>query len=106
MKVNGRTIARSGLDKSNVLRRASTRTAGRYDPEVMAALELIHRRACEGISSADVVASFRCSRRMAEMRFRQIVAHSILDEIQTVRLERARESEGRVRGRVPSNPSR
>ena len=28
---------------------------------------------------------------MAEMRFRQIVGHSILDEIQAVRLEKAKE---------------
>jgi len=76
---------------ASVVRRASTRTSGRYDPQVTAALELIRRRACEGISSADVVSSFKCSRRMAEMRFRQIVSHSILDEIQAVRLEKAKE---------------
>jgi LacI family transcriptional regulator len=71
---------------ASVVRRASTRTASRYDPEVTSALEMIRRSACEGISSADVVASFKCSRRMAEMRFRQIVGHSILDEIQAVRI--------------------
>lgn len=76
---------------ASVVRRASTRTGSRYDPEVTAALETIRRRACEGISSADVVASFKCSRRMAEMRFRQIVGHSILDEIQAVRLGKAKE---------------
>ena len=63
----------------------------RYDPEVTAAVELIRRKACEGISSADVVTAFKCSRRMAEVRFRQIVGHSILDEIQSVKLERAKE---------------
>ena len=63
----------------------------RYDPEVTAALELIRRRACEGISSADVIVAFKCSRRMAEIRFHKIVGHSILDEIQSVRLEKAKE---------------
>ena len=76
---------------ANIVRRASTRTGRRYDPEVTAAMEMIRRKACEGISSADVVTAFKCSRRMAEVRFRQIVGHSILDEIQTVRLERAKE---------------
>ena len=76
---------------ANIVRRASTRTGHRYDPEVTAAVELIRRKACEGISSADVVTTFKCSRRMAEVRFRQIVGHSILDEIQSVRLERAKE---------------
>jgi LacI family transcriptional regulator len=76
---------------ASIVRRASTRTGRRYDPEVTAAMELIRRKACEGISSADVVTAFKCSRRMAEVRFRQIAGHSILDEIQSVRLERAKE---------------
>ena len=76
---------------ASIVRRSSTRTARHYDPEVTAALELIRRRACEGISSADVVSGFRCSRRMAEVRFRQVVGHSILDEIQSMRLGRAKE---------------
>ena len=76
---------------ASIVRRASTRTGCRYDPEVTAAVELIRRKACEGISSADVVTTFKCSRRMAEVRFRQIVGHSILDEIQSVRLEQAKE---------------
>ena len=76
---------------AGIIRRASTRTGRRYDSEVSSAVELIRRRACEGISSADVVADFKCSRRMAEVRFRQILGHSILDEIQAVRLERAKE---------------
>ena len=76
---------------ASIVRRASTRTGSRYDPEVTAAMELIRRRACEGLSSADVVTAFKCSRRMAEVRFRQTTGHSILDEIQSVRLERAKE---------------
>lgn len=84
-----RTI-RLTFGPANIVRRASTRTARRYDPEVTAALELIRRHACEGMSSADVVKTFRCSRRMAEIRFRQVVGHSILDEIQAIRLENAK----------------
>jgi LacI family transcriptional regulator len=75
---------------ADIIRRASTRTSTRYDPEVAAAMELIRRHACEGISSADALTVFKCSRRMAEMRFRQTTGHSILDEIQTVRLDKAK----------------
>ena len=45
----------------------------------------------QGSSSSEVVAAFKCSRRMAEIRFRQIAGRSILDEIQAVRLDKAKE---------------
>ena len=41
---------------ASIVRRASTRICRRYDPEATAAMELIRRRACEGISSSEVVA--------------------------------------------------
>ena len=90
-KKRQRHVIRLTFGPAGIVRRVSTRTMSRYDPEVTAALELIRRRAYEGISSADVIVAFKCSRRMAEVRFRQIVGHSILDEIQTARLEKAKE---------------
>jgi len=86
-----RQATRLTFGPASIVRRASTRIFRRYDPEATAAIELIRRRACEGISSAEVVATFKCSRRMAEMRFRQITGRSILDEIQAVRLDKAKE---------------
>ena len=86
-----RRAIRLTFGPASIVRRASTRTSRRYDPDVTAALELIRRRACEGISSADVTATFKCSRRMAEVKFRQIAGHSILDEIHSIRLARAKE---------------
>ena len=74
-----------------LVRRASLRHVVKMDSRIVTAMEHIRRKACEGISSADVVTAFKCSRRMAEMRFRQIVGHSILDEIQAVRLGKAKE---------------
>ena len=88
---NRQQTVRLTFGPAGIVRRASTRTASRYDPQVTAALELIRQRACDGISSADVVVLFKCSRRMAEIRFHKIVGHSILDEIQSVRLEKAKE---------------
>lgn len=86
-----RQAIRLTFGPASIVRRASTRTGRRYDPEVTAAQELIRRKACDGLSSAAVTATFKCSRRMAEMRFRQAAGHSILDEIQSVRLARAKE---------------
>ena len=86
-----RQAIRLTFGPASIVRRASTRAGRRYDPEVTAALELIRRKACDGLSSAAVTATFKCSRRMAEMRFRQAAGHSILDEIQSVRLARAKE---------------
>ena len=86
-----RQAVRLTFGPADVVRRASSRTGIRYDAEVAAAAELIRRKACERLTAKDVIATFKCSRRMAEMRFRQILGHSILDEIQAVRLTRAKE---------------
>ena len=74
-----------------VIRRASTRCPAVDDPTVAAALRLIRREACSGISAMTVLGGFPCSRRMAEMRFRKAVGHSVLDEIHAVQLERAKQ---------------
>ena len=56
---------------------------------MLAACELIRQKACEGLKARDVAATFRCGRRMAEIRFRAALGHSILDEIRSVRRTRA-----------------
>lgn len=73
-----------------VVRRESTHRFTRSDPAVARAVELIRREACGGISAADVLRTFDCSRRMAEMRFRAATGRSILEEIRSVRLDMAR----------------
>ena len=74
-----------------VVRRASTRVFFRQDKTVAAALDLIRNEACNGLRARDVAALFPCSRRFADLRFRQATGHSILEEIQAVRLERAQD---------------
>ena len=74
-----------------VIRRASTRRLAAEDTAVTAALGLIRREACSGLSAKTVLAQFPCSRRMAEVRFRKVVGHSVLDEIHAVQLERAKQ---------------
>ena len=71
-----------------VVRRESTRGFGRRETRILSAVELIRREACNGLTAADVLKSLKGSRRLAELRFREMMGHSILDEILNVRLER------------------
>jgi LacI family transcriptional regulator len=73
-----------------VVRRQSTCRYRRSDARVLAAVETIRRQACEGLSAKAVIDGMGCSRRLAEMRFREVTGHSILDEITDVRLANAR----------------
>ena len=77
------------FDDLNVVRRLSTKPLHRSDPVVRDALDLIRRKACNGLTAAEVVKIFPCSRRMTDLRFTRAVGHTILDEIQEVRLDRA-----------------
>ena len=70
-----------------VVRRASTRPLATPDRSVAEALALIRREACSGLRPAQVAALFPCSRRMADLRFRRAVGHSIGEEIAAARLE-------------------
>lgn len=74
-----------------IVRRLSTKRLQRTDPLVSKALDLIRQKACKGLTAADVARTFPCSRRMADLRFSRTVGHSILDEIQSVRLDRAKQ---------------
>ena len=67
-------------------RRASTRPIAGHPPQIAAMLEHIRLNAFSGITAADVLNRFPGSRRSAEARFRTATGHSILEEIQSVRL--------------------
>jgi LacI family transcriptional regulator len=69
------------------VRRESTRGHGRRDPAILAAVEDIRRKACDGLTVAALVARFPGSRRLFDMRFREAMGHSALDEILQVRME-------------------
>jgi LacI family transcriptional regulator len=74
-----------------IVRRQSTRLFKRSDADVQAAMELIRRRAADGVKARDVFDTFSCSRRQAEIRFRSLTGHTVLGEIQDVRFARAME---------------
>jgi LacI family transcriptional regulator len=74
-----------------IVRRQSTRLFKRSDAGVQAAMELIRCKATNGVKARDVLKTFSCSRRQAEIRFRSLTGHSVLEEIQEVRFARAME---------------
>ena len=74
---------------TDVIRRASTRRF--VDKRVAAAVEHIRTHACEGVTVPDVVRVMGCSRSLAYLRFAEEVGHSILEEIQAVRVAHAGE---------------
>ena len=71
------------------VRRKSTGGRGRHEKFILEAVEIIRREADSGLTAVALSRRFRCSRRLFELRFREAVGHSVLDEIQHVRLERA-----------------
>ena len=71
-----------------VVRRESTRGFGRREPYILDAVEIIRREACDGLTPAKLVARMPGSRRHFEQRFREAMGHSVLDEIQSVQLEK------------------
>ncbi len=69
-----------------VTRRTSSRPISCFSPQITAMLEHIRLNAHSGITTSDVLKLFPTSRRSAEDRFRKATGHSILEEIQSVRL--------------------
>ena len=74
-----------------LVRRSSSSRSKRIDREVLAALDLIRREACNGLKARDVAACFPCTRRMAEIRFRAATGKSMLETIHDIRRAKAEE---------------
>lgn len=73
-----------------ITRRQSTRHITTNGGNIGLALEMIRRRAAEGVAVDEVVSLMGCSRRAAELRFRQYLHSTILDEIHAARIELAK----------------
>ena len=71
-----------------VQHRNSTRHFSQMLPCIPDAISFIRENACSGITVADVVDFLDAPRRTVEEHFRKSTGHSILQEIQSVRLER------------------
>lgn len=73
-----------------LVKRGSTRKIAVSDVRVRRALEFIRRNACnQSLGVDEVMNEMNCSRRLATMRFREAVGHSIVDEIHDVRFQHA-----------------
>ena len=70
------------------VRRESTRGFGRRKPNILEAVEMIRREACDGLTAKALISRFPGSRWLFELRFREAMGHSVLDEILHVRLEK------------------
>jgi len=75
---------------THIVRRNSTRKFARRDDAVRHALETIARRACDGLTPAEVCREIGGSRRQAETRFRALAGRSVGEEIAAVRIARAK----------------
>jgi LacI family transcriptional regulator len=71
-----------------IVLRESSRSAAAADRRLLSGLEFIRLNAGEPIRVSDVACHMGVSRRLAEGLFRKHLAHSILDEIQQIRLSR------------------
>ena len=91
---NGEPVQKFG--DLGAIHRASTRVTTYRSPVISDALEYIRLNAFSGISASDVLSKMKGSRRSAENMFRAATGHSILEEIQSVRLNEVK--------RLLSNP--
>lgn len=84
--------------QTGVVRRQSTRRFPRKDPTVSQILEAIRQHATDtSLTIESLAQEAGCSRRYADMRFREVLRRTILDEIHEVRIETAK--------RLLENPS-
>ena len=87
----GRNVQReAAFGAVGTTRRGSTRVFRRKDAEVSAALERIWAPGGVLLTAKEVIAGFSCSRRNAEIRFRQATGRSVLEELTAARVERAK----------------
>lgn len=73
-----------------VVRHQSTHLTRRHNDLVDEAIRLIRQRAVSGLRPADVFKALKCSRRLLELRFREITGKSILEDILEIRIEQAK----------------
>jgi LacI family transcriptional regulator len=90
MRGRVRKRQRIPVEALTVVTRRSTEVVAVEDQDIAAALKFIHREQGRGISVENVVHEVAVSRRNLEKRFRDTIGRTILEEIQLVRLERAK----------------
>ncbi len=79
------------VDPLGVVTRKSSDRWAIEDPDVAAAVRYIRENASNPIGVSDIVSALSLSRRSLELRFKRALRRSPLDEINSVRVERAKE---------------
>lgn len=79
------------IEPLGVATRLSTDVLAVGDPEVAAALAIIHQRACDGLTVRDVVDQVSISYSAMKERFSRVMGRSLHDEIVHTQLKRAQE---------------
>ena len=74
----------------HIVERRSTEVVAIDDPDIAAALQFIHMQPPDQLTIENVVEGTCVSRRVLELRFRQQLGYTILQEIQKVRIDRAK----------------
>jgi len=90
MRSSKRQTVHLTYDVKRIVHRLSSQDMKQSSRLAVSAMEFIRLNACAGITVTDVVRHLNVSRRFAELRFREARGHSILDEIQSHRLDRVR----------------
>jgi len=90
--MNGEKLERvlTLLPPLRIVARASTDVLAIEDEDVVLAVRFIREHAAEPLQVDDVLDHVPLSRRSLERRFRQLVSHSISDEIRRAHIERAK----------------
>lgn len=78
------------VEPIGVVERRSTQATAVYDPDIAAAIQFIHDHATRNIGIDDVVDHVQMSRRALEIRFSDIVGRTPHQELQRVRMEKAK----------------
>ena len=74
----------------SIVRRESTRIRPHHDDRIESVLTLIRNSAHEGLTPAGIAKQIGCSRRLLELRFKEMTGSTLLKEIRSVRIELAR----------------
>ena len=84
----GGGLAAASIGPLMAVRRESTMGHGRREARILEAVEMIRREACDGLTAEALAARFPGSRRLFELRFREAMGRSVLDEILHVRMQK------------------
>lgn len=88
--LDGLPVRNVSYEPIAIIRRGSSRWMEKSDVRVAKALDYIRKHAFEPeLKTEDIVREMGCSRRLADLRFREVAHRSIRDEIHAVRMEKA-----------------